>query len=186
MMKQEHIKGQVYVLGNDINTDQILTAEFMKINPATPEGYKELGSLAMSGLSDDCLPFIDKSIGKSYYPILVAGTNFGCGSSREHAPVALGASGVKAVIAESFARIFFRNCIATGEILPVQSTRRLCNILKTGDTVDIILSKKQILLPNGLNPVGFKELGDLIDIVNSGGLFNYARKINKIPQKLNS
>nr|YP_009296213.1 hypothetical protein Sebd_061 [Sebdenia flabellata]AOM65148.1 hypothetical protein Sebd_061 [Sebdenia flabellata] len=182
-MNQEIIRGKVYILRNDINTDQILTAEYMKINPATKEGYQELGSLAMSGLSEDAVPFIDKSIGKSYYDIIVAGKNFGCGSSREHAPIALGASGIKAVIAESFARIFFRNCISTGEILPVQISQNLSEFLKTGDTLTIIPSKNQILLPNNTDIVNFKDLGDLVNIVNAGGLFNYARKINKIPNK---
>ena len=60
-MANKNIKGKVYILDNDINTDQILTAEFMKINPATEEGYEELGSLAMSGLSDNSIPFINKN-----------------------------------------------------------------------------------------------------------------------------
>ena len=62
-MANKNIKGKVYILDNDINTDQILTAEFMKINPATEEGYEELGSLAMSGLSDNSIPFINKTTG---------------------------------------------------------------------------------------------------------------------------
>nr|AYR06273.1 LeuD [Renouxia sp.] len=178
------MKGKVYVLENDINTDQILTAEFMKINPATAEGYEELGRLAMSGLSENFLPFINNQTGKSYYDIIIAGTNFGCGSSREHAPIALGASGIKAVIAESFARIFFRNCISTGEILPVQSKERLYDTVKTGDLVEIRLDNNTIILPNYSHSIDFQDLGYLIDIVNAGGMFNYARKINKIPSKL--
>jgi len=179
-MSHENIKGKIYILGNDINTDQILTAEYMKINPATQQGYEELGSLAMSGLSEDELPFINKSTGKSYYTIIVAGENFGCGSSREHAPIALGASGIKAVIAESFARIFFRNCISTGEILPVQISQNLSNSLKTGDIITIQQSENKIILPDEKSIIDFKDLGDLVQIVNAGGLFNYARQINKI------
>jgi len=179
-MNQEIIKGKVYILGDDINTDQILTAEYMKINPATEQGYESLGSLAMSGLSDDSIPFINQSMNRSYYDIVVAGKNFGCGSSREHAPIALGASGIKAVIAESFARIFFRNCISTGEILPVQVSNNLSQSLKTGDILTIIPSENQILLPDNTSTINFKNLGDLVDIVNAGGLFNYARKIKKI------
>lgn len=170
-------------MGDDINTDQILTAKYMKINPATEQGYKSLGSLAMSGLLDDSIPFINKSINRSYYDILVAGKNFGCGSSREHAPIALGASGIKAVIAESFARIFFRNCISTGEILPVQVSQNLSESLKIGDIITIIPSKKQIILPDNKNMINFKNLGDLVDIVNAGGLFKYERKINKISNR---
>lgn len=180
-MKNRYIKGKVYILENDINTDQILTAEFMKINPATKEGYKELGSLAMSGLSDSSLPFINENTGKSHYQIIIAGTNFGCGSSREHAPIALGASGIQAVIADSFARIFFRNCISTGEILPVQTTKSLYKLIKTGDTIEINPSANEIILPDKTTHVQSKDLGSLVDIINAGGMFEYARKINKIP-----
>uniref|UniRef100_UPI0030031921 3-isopropylmalate dehydratase small subunit n=1 Tax=Anunuuluaehu liula TaxID=3049639 RepID=UPI0030031921 len=162
-MKEQIIKGKTYVLGNDINTDQIVTAEYMKINPATKDGYKELVSLAMSGLSENFLPFIDRSTKKSHYSIIVAGTNFGCGSSREHAPIALGASGIKAVIAESFARIFFRNCISTGEILPVQVNQNLSKLLKTDDILTIIPSKNEIILPDNTETIHFNDLGDLIN-----------------------
>nr|YP_009541602.1 LeuD [Synarthrophyton chejuense]AYR05611.1 LeuD [Synarthrophyton chejuense] len=180
-MNQQCIEGKVYILENDINTDQILTAEFMKINPATDEGYKELGSLAMSGLSDDSKPFINKTTGKSYYQIIIAGTNFGCGSSREHAPIALGASGIKAVIADSFARIFFRNCISTGEILPVQTTKSLYESIKTGDIIEIDPLNNTIILQDKRTKIKSKDLGGLVDIINAGGMFKYARKINKIP-----
>lgn len=179
-MKNQYIKGKVYILENDINTDQILTAEFMKINPATEEGYKELGSLAMSGLDNDSEPFINMNTGKSYYQIIVAGSNFGCGSSREHAPIALGASGIRAVIADSFARIFFRNCISTGEILPVQTTKSLYKLLKTGDTIEINPLTNEIISPNHPAPIQSKDLGGLVDIINAGGMFAYARQINKI------
>jgi len=73
----------------------------------------------------------------SEYPIVLAGRNFGCGSSREHAPIALGSSGCKVVLAESFARIFFRNSVATGELYPCELTKRLCDVLKTGDVVQV-------------------------------------------------
>nr|YP_010471159.1 leuD [Synarthrophyton patena]UVF62988.1 leuD [Synarthrophyton patena] len=180
-MNNKYIKGKVYILANDINTDQILTAEFMKINPATEEGYKELGSLAMSGLNDDSMPFINIATGKSYYQIIIAGTNFGCGSSREHAPIALGASGIRAVIADSFARIFFRNCISTGEILPVQTTKSLYKYIKTGDTITINPIANEIILPDNKTFIKSKHLGGLVDIIDAGGMFAYARKINKIP-----
>src|SRR5207237_4046864 len=77
----------------------------------------------------------------SDYPIVVAGRNFGCGSSREHAPIALGSAGCKIVLAESFARIFFRNAVATGELYPCESIDRLCDVLKTGDVVTVDLDR---------------------------------------------
>jgi len=174
------IVGTVYVVQDNIDTDQIITAEFMKFNPSTPEGYKELGSRAMCGLPDNYLPFINKETGKAIHQIIVGGDNFGCGSSREHAPIALGASGVKAVIAQSFARIFFRNCISTGEILPVELNERLCGMLKTGDEVEIDLDKQFVKNQRMSSEYSINSLGSLVDIVEAGGLFKYARKAGKI------
>lgn len=179
-MTAKVIEGTVYVLKDNIDTDQILTAEFMKINPSTLEGYKELGALAMCGLPEGYPPFVNQETGKALHQIIVAGENFGCGSSREHAPVALGASGVQAVVAQSFARIFFRNCISTGEVLPVEVTERLCDTLETGDKVVILLDEKLVKIPRLSKELPIQPLGDLVNIVEAGGLFSYARKIGKI------
>src|SRR4029434_8337117 len=81
--------------------------------------------------------FVPEGGTKTPYKIVIAGRNFGCGSSREHAPIALGAAGTEAVIAESFARIFFRNCVATGELYPYDAGERLCDRLKTGDVATL-------------------------------------------------
>jgi len=180
-MSQAIIEGSVYVLKDNIDTDQILTAEFMKINPATPDGYKELGSLAMCGLPEGFPPFVNPETGRAYYSIIIAGENFGCGSSREHAPVALGASGVKAVVAQSFARIFFRNCISTGEVLPVQVDARLCEAVKNGEELRISLADQIVTLIASGKTFPTEPLGELVQIVNAGGIFPYARKIGRIP-----
>src|SRR5207253_8392810 len=98
-------------------------------------------SYAMCGLPDSLYPirFVKEGRLDSEYPIIVAGRNFGCGSSREHAPIALGAANCKVVVAEGFARIFFRNCVATGELYPCECLDRLCDVFNTGDvaTVDL-------------------------------------------------
>ena len=106
--------------------------------PTKPDEYAELGSYAMIGLPNDQYPtgFITPGGKTTPYQIMIAGRNFGCGSSREHAPIALGAAGVQAVVAETYARIFFRNSVATGEVFPYESVDRLCEILKTGDEGD--------------------------------------------------
>src|SRR6185295_3381676 len=78
------------------------------------------------------------------FPIIVGGRNFGCGSSREHAPIALGSAGCRIVLAEGFARIFFRNCVATGELYPCEISDRLCEVLKTGDVVTVDLDKSTV------------------------------------------
>ncbi len=179
-MNTNIIEATVYVLGDNIDTDQMITAEYMKINPSTEEGYKELGSLAMCGLPDPCLPFIDSKKGVSLYSVIVAGKNFGCGSSREHAPIALGASGIKAVIAESFARIFYRNCISTGELLPIECKNRLCDTVKTGDKVIINLKELSLQIPKLNKTYSFSDFGDLSDVINAGGIFNYAKEIGMV------
>src|SRR5437764_7902873 len=93
----------------------------------------------MIGLPDQQYPtrFVPEGSMKTPYQIIIAGRNFGCGSSREHAPIALGAAGVQAVVAESFARIFFRNAVATGELYPYDAAARLCGIVKTGDVATL-------------------------------------------------
>src|SRR5205823_3597239 len=113
-------RGRVYVLGDNIDTDQIIPAEYLNLVPTIPEEYRKLGSYALAGLArtPDQPPFVPPGGMATPYTIIVAGKNFGCGPSREHAPIALGAAGTKAVVAESFARIFFRNCVATGELYP--------------------------------------------------------------------
>ena len=175
------ITGRVYVLGDNIDTDQILTAEYLKIDPSTEDGMRELGRLAMCGLPEGMPPFVDPGTGKSLYQIIVAGENFGCGSSREHAVVALGASGVKAVIAQSYARIFFRNCVSTGQLLPVASANRLCDVLRTGDVVEIFPDSRRIVCAARDVSATIDPLGELAQIVEAGGLFAYARKAGKMP-----
>ncbi|KAJ4815257.1 3-isopropylmalate dehydratase small subunit 3 [Rhynchospora pubera] len=99
--------GQCYVLGDNIDTDQIIPAEHLTLVPSNPNEYRKLGSFSFSGLPTSLypIPFIQPGTDSTQYPIIIAGANFGCGSSREHAPVALGAAGVRAVVAESYARI---------------------------------------------------------------------------------
>jgi 3-isopropylmalate/(R)-2-methylmalate dehydratase small subunit len=132
------VRGAVYVLGDNIDTDQIIPAEYLNLVPTIPDEYRRLGSHALAGLplAPGAPPFIPAGAMTSPYTIVVAGKNFGCGSSREHAPVALGAAGTRVVVAESFARIFFRNCVATGELYPVETLTRLLDAFVTGDEAE--------------------------------------------------
>ncbi len=174
------IRGTVYVLGDNIDTDQILTAEYLKINPSTPEGYAQLAGLAMCGLPEGAQPFLDNAGQRAAHPIIVAGKNFGCGSSREHAVMALGAAGVKAVLAQSCARIFFRNCVATGEVLPLVSAVRLCDRLLTGDWVEIDNDAQTVTLLASGEKAPLDPAGELAKIVEAGGLFAFARASGRI------
>lgn len=178
----DKITGKVYVVRDNIDTDQIIPAEYLNLVPTIPEEYEKLGSYALAGLPESLYPerLVKDGQMKSEYPIVVAGKNFGCGSSREHAPIALGASGVRAVIAQSYARIFFRNCVATGELFPYESVDRLCDSLKTGDLVTLDFS--QNTLEHGDHVFKLKPLGEVLPVVLAGGIFSYARKMGMIPQ----
>lgn len=180
-MKKKTIRGKAYVLGDHVDTDQILSAEHLQINPADPQGYVQLGRLAMCGLPEDAAPFVDAATGKSPYSIVVAGENFGCGSSREHAVVALGATGIEAVLAQSYARIFFRNCVSTGEVLPVTTATRLCDTIRTGDTVEIDVEQGMVRVAARGLQAQTEPSGELADIITAGGLFAYARASGKMP-----
>ena len=180
-MLQNIIKGKVFVLGNNIDTDQIIPAQYLNLVPTIPEEYEKLGSYALCGLPDEQAPrFIQEGTSKTEYNIIIGGNNFGCGSSREHAPVALGASGVKAVIANSFARIFFRNCIATGELYPIENEKPLNTIFKTGDMAEFDLENMIITAINSGKIYKLKEMGDVRKVIESGGIFEYARKTEMI------
>lgn len=176
----EIIRGKVFVVGDNIDTDQIIPAQYLNLVPTVPEEYLKLGSYALSGLPNDHSPFIPEGCERSPYEIIVAGRNFGCGSSREHAPISLGAAGVRAVVAESFARIFFRNCIATGELYPVDAPQRLCERLQTGIEVELDLNANTLTVLGAGETFAVNDLGDAKDVINGGGLFNYARKAGMI------
>ncbi|MFZ2657975.1 MAG: 3-isopropylmalate dehydratase [Victivallales bacterium] len=177
-MSHHTIKGKVFVVGDNIDTDQIIPAQYLNLVPTNPDEYKKLGSYALCGLPDKYKTrFVKDGVFKTEYPIIIGGKNFGCGSSREHAPVSLGAAGTKAVIANSFARIFFRNCIATGEVYPVEITKEDLNKeLKTGDEVEISLEKNELKVIKTGKVHKINDIGDVKEVIDAGGIFKYARK----------
>ena len=180
---QSIFTGPVYVVRDNIDTDQIIPAQYLNLVPTLKEEYEKLGSYALCGLPDSLYPtrFVKPGQLDTEYPIVVSGRNFGCGSSREHAPIALGSANCHLVIAESFARIFFRNAIATGELYPCDSVDRLCDILKTGDIVTVDLDQGTVTVQSTGKIYALKPLGDVRPVVDAGGLFNYARKSGLIP-----
>ena len=175
--------GPVFVVRDNIDTDQIIPAQYLNLVPTIAEEYEKLGSYAMAGLPEAASPvrFVKEGQLDSEYPIIVAGRNFGCGSSREHAPIALGSAGCKIVLAESFARIFFRNSVATGELYPCEAIERLCDVLTTGDVVTVDLDACTVKIQSTGKIYKFKPLGDVRPVVDAGGLFNYARKTGMMP-----
>lgn len=182
---QSVFTGPVYVVRDNIDTDQIIPAQFLNLVPTIREEYEKLGSYALWGLPDSLYTtrFVKEGATKTDYPIVISGRNFGCGSSREHAPIALGAANCRCVVGESFARIFFRNCIATGELYPVECQDRLADVFKTGDlaTVDI---DTNTIRHHGTGVVyPLKPLGEVRPVIDAGGIFEFARKSGMMPQK---
>ena len=177
------IRGRAYVLGDNIDTDQIIPAQYLTYNPAIPEEYKMFGKYALAsvppanaGLPKGHIPFHTDDEFISPYQIIVAGKNFGCGSSREHAPIALNAAGIKAVVAEFYARIFFRNAVNGGYLIPCECVNRLCEEVRTGDEVEIDLAKNQLLNLTTKDVWPLKPIGDIGPIIEAGGIFEYAKK----------
>ncbi|MBC7190029.1 3-isopropylmalate dehydratase small subunit [Candidatus Aerophobetes bacterium] len=122
------IEGKVIKYGDNINTDEIIPAVYLvTVDP------EELGKHCMEGKDRDFIKKVKEA------PIVVAGRNFGCGSSREHAPLALKGAGVRCVVAFSFARIFFRNAINTG--LPIVESRECAVSCNEGDFLRIDIEK---------------------------------------------
>lgn len=183
---EDTIRGKAYVLGDNIDTDQIIPANYLTFNPAVPEERKQFGRYALEGLPQGQAglpagdtPFVDQtdpSNTQSQYSIIIAGKNFGCGSSREHAPLALAEAGIKAVVAEFYARIFFRNSVNGGYLIPFESAERLIDQIKTGDEVEIRPKENCLILCASGQSQALKPLGDVAPIVEAGGLFNYAKQ----------
>jgi len=181
------ILGKAYVLGDNIDTDQIIPAQYLSYNPADPQERRYFGMYALSGVPEaraglpaGKVPFVPRGEFRSAYSIIVAGRNFGCGSSREHAPLALAEAGVKCVIAEFYARIFFRNSVNGAYLVPLECVARLVDSVHTGDDLEVHLKEQFVLNRTRNQRYELRPLGDVLPIIEVGGLFAYARKTGMI------
>lgn len=184
---EKKIIGKAYVLGNNVDTDQIIPAEHLVYSISDPEELKKYGHFALSsvplnqaGLPDGGKQFIAGDNYQSEYSIVIGGTNFGCGSSREHAPLALQVAGVKVVVAESYARIFYRNSVDGGFVIPYECATKLNDKIKTGDTIEVDIDANIIKNHSDEKSYKLNPLGDVFEIVESGGLFAFARTTGMI------
>ncbi|MHB1346174.1 MAG: 3-isopropylmalate dehydratase small subunit [Candidatus Humimicrobiaceae bacterium] len=149
--------------GNNVDTDVIIPARYLNTS-----NENELASHCFEDLDKD---FIEKSKDRK---IIIAGENFGCGSSREHAPISIKASGIKLIIAESFARIFFRNAINIG--LPVIANAEAARSIKDGDLVEVDFDSgmiKDITANTEFKTNPFPEF--IQKLISSGGYVNFVR-----------
>jgi 3-isopropylmalate/(R)-2-methylmalate dehydratase small subunit len=186
---QNPIIGKAYVLGDNIDTDQIIPAQYLTFNPAIPEEYRMFGKYALSsvppdraGLPKGHVPFHTDDEFVSPYRIIVAGKNFGCGSSREHAPIALNAAGIEAVVAEFYARIFYRNAVNGGYLVPLECLDRLSEQVCTGDELEIDVAAGRLRNRTTGDAWQLQPLGEVAPILEAGGLFPYARRVGLLKQ----
>src|SRR2546422_11679612 len=153
---QTRFEGHVWAFGDDISTDHIIAGKY-------------LGTTDPKVFAEHAFEAVDPRWAKKVQPgdMIVAGANFGCGSSREQAPVALKTLGISAILANSFARIFFRNAINLG--FPVLECPGLKTKVKTGEVVDLDMARGEVRLPDG-SVMRFKALPpNVIEILEAGG-----------------
>jgi len=158
------LKGTAHKYGANVDTDAIIPARYLNVSEPAE-------------LARHCMEDIDLDFVKRVKPgdIIVATTNFGCGSSREHAPLSIKASGISCVIAKSFARIFFRNAINIG--LPLLESEEAPDNINTGDTVEVDLATGKIKnLTNGKSFTAKPYPDFMAGIIAAGGLIEYTKK----------
>ena len=157
-------KGKVFKYGNNIDTDVIIPARYLNSSD-----HKELASHCMEDIDKE---FVNKV---SSGDIMVAGDNFGCGSSREHAPIAIKASGISCVIAKTFARIFYRNAINIG--LPIMECPEASDAINNGDTVEVDFDSgeiRNVTTGETFKAAAFPEF--IKEIIDAGGLLASIKK----------
>ena len=147
----------------NIDTDVIIPGPYLKIHD-----HDELAKHAMEGID---LEFTKKVSAGDF---LLVGHNFGCGSSREHAPIALSRTGIKAILAPSFARIFYRNSIDGGYLLPIEIEEYVLEKIGDKDEIEVNLDTNKILNLSNNETYSIKPFSKIIaGIIKAGGLFNY-------------
>ena len=158
------LKGKVHKYGADVNTDVIIPARYLNIYDST-----ELAKHCMEDIDEDFLNRVQPG------DIIMATTNFGCGSSREHAPMAIKAAGISCVIAKSFARIFFRNSIDIG--LPLLECEEAVDKTEAGDILEVDLSRGEIKnLTKNMIFTASPYPDFMTEIIASGGLIEYTKQ----------
>lgn len=160
------MKGKVFKFGNDIDTDIILPGRYLIY---TDE--ERLSQHCMEGLDPDFKSKVSEG------DFILGGSNFGCGSSREHAPIAIKGCGISAVIAESFARIFYRNATNVG--VPLLEAPGISALIEDGEEIEVDMENGIIISEKG-KEIEFKKLPPfMLGILESGGLINYLKEKNE-------
>ena len=162
-----NIEGKAWKFGDNIDTDVIIPARFLNVSDK-----KELAKNCFADLRPDFNGEVQDG------DILIGGNNFGCGSSREHAPIAIKESGVKAIIAKSFARIFYRNSFNIG--LPILECSEAYDSICENHEVIVDLASGEIINKTSGEKFSAKPIPEfMMDIINAGGLVEYIKKTKK-------
>lgn len=158
------LRGRVHKYDRDnIDTDVIIPGPYLKIHD-----HKELAKHALEGLD----PKFPEKVRAGDF--LLAGNNFGCGSSREHAPIALSQTGIRAILAPTFARIFYRNAVDGGYLLPIEIDKETVKKISDADELEIDISQNRITNVTKNEQYATKPFPELIaKIVEAGGLMKY-------------
>ena len=148
---------------DNIDTDVIIPGQYLKLHD-----YDEIAKHAMEGIDPNFHSKVQKG------DFLVAGRNFGCGSSREHAPIALRQCGIQGVIAVSYARIFYRNAVDGGFLLPIEVDEQTYSKISDGDQIQVDTSKNEIKNLTKNQIYSMKPFSEIVSkIIAAGGLFKY-------------
>jgi 3-isopropylmalate/(R)-2-methylmalate dehydratase small subunit len=158
------MEGKCWKFGDDVNTDEIIPARYLNVIEETE-------------LATHCMEGIDEGFAARVEPgdIIVGGRNFGCGSSREHAPICIKAAGVQCVVAESFARIFFRNAVNMG--LPIAGCPEAAREAAEGDVLGVDFGAGEIVNRTQGRTYSFPPFSPQLQaIIDAGGLMSYTRR----------
>lgn len=157
-------KGKIWKFGDHVDTDLIIPARFLNVSDKNE-------------LAKNCFADVKPDFARTVQPgdIIIAGINFGCGSSREHAPLAIKAAGISVIIAKSFARIFYRNAFNIG--LPILESAEAADAFSEGDDVSVDLSSGEIAGLDGTRRFFAKPIPEFMrEIIDTGGLVDYIKK----------
>ena len=164
---EQLVKSKAYYCGDYVNTDLMAPGRFEPI-----ESNEQLARIALIDYQG-AVPFVNEETGRTDYKVIIAGKEFGCGSSRETAPMAISLAGAQIVIAKSFGNIFFRNCINMGILMPIRIPHDFDESVHDA-TVEVNLADRLVTVGGTAYP--FNDFGPLLSIINAGGLIPYSRQ----------
>jgi len=164
----------------NVDTDMIIPKQFLKTLKRSGLGKSLFFEMRYDENGKKIEKFVLNNKPYESSSILITGKNFGCGSSREHAPACLKIAGIQAIIAASYARIFYRNSVDGGFFIPFESSDKLINNIRTGDNLTVNVEVGALTNNSSNQTFKLQPLGEVAEIVKAGNIFEYARKAGMI------